>query len=69
MSMLKMNVCCIARRSEFVNLNKTGLMYFNQDIAIFSLNHITLKFVDKLRYLNSNISSTKSDVTIYIGKA
>ena len=44
-------------------------MSFNQDNAISSLNGKPLKLVDQFIYLGSNISSTKSDVNICIGKA
>ena len=43
-------------------------MYFNQEGVISSLNDKSLKLVDQLIYLSSNISSTESDVNIHIGK-
>ena len=43
-------------------------MCFAQDGAISTLNGKALKLVDQFMYLNSNISSTESDVIIHIGK-
>ena len=47
-----------------LNANKTEFMCFKQEGAIS-----TLKFVDQFTYLDSNISSTESNVNIYIGKS
>ena len=47
-----------------LNANKTEFMCFKQEGAIS-----TLKFVDQFTYLGSNISSTESNVNIYIGKS
>ena len=43
-------------------------MYFKQDGAISKWNCKLLKLVDQITYLGSNISSTESNVNIYIGK-
>ena len=53
----------------YMNSDKTEFMYFKQEGAIFTLNGKLLKFVDQFIYLDSNISSTESDVNICIGKA
>ena len=44
-------------------------MCFNQDGAISSLRENLMKLVDQFIYLGSNISSTKSDINVCIGKA
>ena len=44
-------------------------MYFKQKGAIFILNRKPLKLVDQFTYLDSNISSTESDVNILLAKA
>ena len=43
-------------------------MCFNQNGAITLLNEQSLKLIDQFLYLGSNISSTKSNVSIHIGK-
>ena len=43
-------------------------MYFKQERAIFTLSDKPLKLVDQFTCLGSNISSTKSDVNIRIGR-
>ena len=48
----------------YVNTNKTKFMCFKQEVAIFMLRGRPLKLVDKFINLNSNISSTESDVKI-----
>ena len=44
-------------------------MHFKQEGAISILSGNTMKLVDQFTYLGSNISSTESNVSIYIGKA
>ena len=51
-----------------VNTDKTEFMYFKQDGTIPTLNGKLLKLVDQFKYLDSNISSTESNVNIYIGR-
>ena len=52
----------------YKNSDKTEFTDFNQDDDI-SLNGKPMKLVKQLTYLDSNISSTESDVNIQIGKA
>ena len=52
-----------------VNAIKTEFMCFKQEGTIFNLSGSPLKLVDQFTYLSSNISSTKSDVNIYLAKA
>ena len=52
-----------------VNLNKTDFIYFKQNGVISTLNGQLLKLVVHFTYLGRNISSTESDVNIFIGKA
>ena len=53
----------------YVNANKTAYMYFKQKGAISTLSGKPLKLVDHFTYLSSNISSTESDVNIWLVKA
>ena len=52
----------------YINSDKTKFMCFKQNGAISVLNDKTLKFIDQFIYFGSNISFTKSDVIICIGK-
>ena len=51
----------------YVNADKTIFLCFKQDGLICTLNDLSLKLVNHLTLLDSNISSTESDVSI--GKA
>ena len=51
------------------NANKTELMCFKQEGIISTLNGKPMKLVDYFTYLGSNISSTESNINIYIGTA
>ena len=62
---LELIVRCIGL---YMNSDKTVFMRFEQDGTISSLNIKLLKSIDQLTYLGSNISSSKSDVNICIGK-
>ena len=53
----------------YVKSDKTKSMRFNQDGVISSLNGRPLKLVVQFIYFGCNISSTESDVNIYLGKA
>ena len=53
----------------YMNSDKTGFMYINQDGTIFSLYEKLLKSIDQLIYLSSNISSTECYVSIRISKS
>ena len=55
--------------SHYVNANETEFMCFKQEGTISLLNDKPLKLVNQFPYLGSNISSTESDVNIYIEKA
>ena len=46
----------------YVNANKTEFMYIKPEGAISALSGRLLKLVDKFTYLDSNISSTESDM-------
>ena len=52
-----------------MNTDKTEFMCFKQDGIIFILSGKPLKLVNYFKYLGSNISSTKSNINIHIGKA
>ena len=57
-----------ARGIDFLgNANKTEFVSFKQGI-ISTLNAKPLKLVDKFTYLGNNISSTESDINIYLLK-
>ena len=53
----------------YENENKTVFMCFNQEGAISTLSGKPLKSVNQFTYLSSNISSTKSNISIHIVKA
>ena len=48
----------------YINSNKTEFVCFKQDCAISSFHGKLLKSVDQFTYLNSNISSTESNLNI-----
>ena len=48
----------------YMNSDKTKFIHFEQDGTISSLSSEPLKFVDKFIYLDSNISSTESNINI-----
>ena len=52
-----------------VNAHKTEYMCFNQIANITTLNVSSLKLVDKLTYLRSRVSSTKTDINMQLAKA
>ena len=52
-----------------VNAHKMEYMYFNQRGNISTLNGSSLKLVDKFIYLESSISSTKTDINTRLAKA
>ena len=52
-----------------MNTNKTEFVCFQLDDSIFTLSSKLQKIVDQLTYLSSNITSTESNVIIYIRKA
>ena len=52
-----------------VDADKTEYMYFNRRSNISTLNHSSLKLVDKFTYLGSGISSTKKDMNTRLAKA
>ena len=51
-----------------MNSNKTEFLYFQQNGAISTLSGKPLKLVSQFIHLGSNISSTKFDISIPIGK-
>ena len=51
-----------------MNSNKTEFMCFKQEGAISTLSDKSLKLIDKFVYLSSSISSTESDVNIFLAK-
>ena len=51
-----------------MSADKTEYMCFNQEGTIPTLNGSPLKLVDKFMYLGSSVSSTKSDVNMYLVK-
>ena len=51
-----------------VNANKMEYMCFNPEGAISTLNDGSLKLVDKFTYLDSNVSSTESDINLHQAK-
>ena len=53
----------------FVNVNKTEFRRFKQEGTISTLSGKPLKLVDQFTYLSNNISSTESDINIYLAKA
>ena len=52
-----------------VNAHKTEHMCFNQTGDISTLNGSALKLVDKFTYLGSSVSSTKTDIDMWLAKA
>ena len=52
----------------YVNANKTECMSFNQRGNISMLNGSSLKLVDKCTYLESSVSSTKTDINMRLAK-
>ena len=52
----------------YVNANKAEYMCFKQEGAIFTLGGTPLKLVDQCTYLASNMSSTESDVNLFLVK-
>lgn len=52
----------------YVNVGKTKSLPFNQQGSINFLSGKTLKLIDQSSYLESKISSAKSDVDIRVGK-
>ena len=58
-----------ATRSIDLYLKSDKTVCLNQNGASYSLNGKPLQLVHQFIYLGSNISSTESDVNIYIGKA
>ena len=50
------------------NPDKIEFVCFKQDGAITTLNGNLLKLIDQFSYISNNISSTESDVNIYIRK-
>ena len=51
-----------------MNADKTEYICFNQEEDISTLNGGSLKLVDKFTYFSSSISSTESDINMYIVK-
>ena len=54
--------------SLHVNAQKTEYMWFNQTGNISTLNGSSLKLVDKFTYLGSSVSSTKTDINMWVAK-
>ena len=52
-----------------VNAHKTEYMCFNKTGDISTLNGSSLKLVDKFTYLESSVSSTKTDINMRLAKA
>ena len=52
----------------YLSSEKTEIICLNQDGVISSLNGKPLKLVDKFIYLGGDISSTKNDINIDIGR-
>ena len=52
-----------------VNAHKTEYMCFNQTGKISTLNSSSLKLVDKFTYLGSSVSSTETDINMWLAKA
>ena len=55
--------------SLHVNAYKMEYMGFNQKGDISTLNNTSLKLVDKFTYLGSSVSSTKTDIDMWLAKA
>ena len=52
-----------------VKAHKTEYMCFNQTGDIYTLNDSSLKQVDKFIYLRSSVSSTKTEINLWLAKA
>ena len=52
-----------------VNADKTEYMCLNQRGNIFRLNGSSLKLVNKFPYLGSSVSSTETDINMWLAKA
>ena len=52
-----------------VNAHKMEYLCFNQTGDISTLNGSSLKLVDKFTYLGSSVSSTKTDIDMWLAKA
>ena len=52
-----------------VNASKKEYMYFNLSGNISTLNGDSLKIMDKLTYLESNVTSIKNDINTWLAKA
>ena len=52
-----------------VNVDKTEYMCFNQRVDISTLNNSSLKLVDKFIYLGSSVSSTETDINMWLAKS
>ena len=52
-----------------VNADKTEIMCFNQKGNISTLSGGLLKLVDKFTYLGSSVSSTETDINMWLAKA
>ena len=65
-------LCCLEPAAEgigfYVNANKTEFMRLKQKGVIPTLSDKSQKLSDQFPYLSSNISSTESDVNIYLLK-
>ena len=55
-------------RMQIKKQKQSTSIWFKQKGAISTLNVNPLKLVDQINYFGSNISSTESDIKIYIGK-
>ena len=53
----------------YVNAHKMEFMCFNQRGDICTCNGSSLKLVDKFTYLGSSVSSTKTDINMWLAKA
>ena len=52
-----------------VNTDKMEYTCFSQIVIISTLNSISLKLVDNFAYLGSSVSSTKTDINMWLAKA
>ena len=59
---------CHFRNSIYLKVFILQSLYFNQDDTISSLKGKHLILVEQFTYFGSSISSTESDVNIYIGE-
>ena len=53
----------------YVNVDNMEYMCFNQEGNISTLNSGSLKFEDKFMFLSSSITSTESDINMWLPKA